>query len=1152
MKKMHVLSVLMVLNAVSTALCNPALFTDDFNSGAEKWKLSGDHGEWRADGGVDGSGALLISGNENGKGSSSWRGPKLSFRPGGVYGIRFKVRSENASGGTVTTGTGFCNVDIGVPGTEWKEYSFCFAAPSEVRDTGYAKFGIWNCSGDFFMDDLEVFEVEPVHNRKNDFLLGSGESVDGNSYSFKSYLNDKARNYCRLLHGYSAGFNSQRWCIGGGSTVDYLHELPGRQFKSMKIFINCGYCQKGAMQVLISADAEKWRCIGKISATGSQEFIVPADVLPAAKVFVRLAGDKGNCNLQVYNYGVSATFNGSPLNMNGSTRYVEKISNPDGFFVDIKRIDFDAERQKGSIKLHFASNSGKSFKERVKLECRNESEDLALDFSEKVKVPDGGSVSVSIPFTLNDAGDWNIVISAGDEYKAAFTLFVSQFFDNSYGTLLPVESDDLKLWQASSCWKIPRGRALPEKKSRRIKLTLAANESESIQLVVTPETYLRGVIVSSSEFRDKRKFLPLDSVVIDKVGYVHVSQPTDGTGVVADWPDPILPQDGPCNLMPGVNQPYWIRVSLPKGVLPGDYEGYIHVKGADIDETIEMEIEVYDFELPDRMSCETAFGMNHNRIFQHHRVKTPEEKRIVVDKYLKCLSDNHISPYHPAPLDPWKAEFVGLPAWRGGCFDSKIAHKGKFSYKVEDINENGNVNASYDDVINISGNPLKVCFSHRSDRKQNTLFTLNCYRADGTWISGNNRDLWIKSSPEWKREEILVKSFHKEAVGVKISLWGAGYHARSSSVGTTWYDDIVITEVDSGKIVFNDGQFEEPDSASENLKVNFDWEDWDRQMERAFNEYHFNTFRFRVQGLGGGTFMSRSEPQIAGIRENDPAYSILLDKYLSGVQQHLKEKGWLKDAYIYWFDEPSPKDYEFVMNGFRKLKKYAPGLRRMLTEQVEPELVGGPNLWCPLTPRLNVEGTEAQRKAGDEFWWYVCCGPKAPYVTLFIDHPGAEMRLWLWQTWQERVTGILIWETVYWHSHCAYPDSLQNPYEDPMGWVNHAEKGERRPWGNGDGRFMYPPLSVFENDGPDTGNPVPTVRLEMLRDGLEDYEYFAILKKLLAENRDELSRRKLKKYEDLLKVPADVSTSLTEFNVDPSAMENHRDKLARAIEELSR
>ena len=124
----------------------------------------------------------------------------------------------------------------------------------------------------FFMDDLEVFEAEPVYNNKNDILLGSGESVDGNSYSFKSYMNGKARNHCRLLDGYSAGFNSQRWCIGGGSIVDYLHELPSRQLDSMTVSVNCGYYQKGSMQVLVSTDSEKWRSIGKMSATGSSVF----------------------------------------------------------------------------------------------------------------------------------------------------------------------------------------------------------------------------------------------------------------------------------------------------------------------------------------------------------------------------------------------------------------------------------------------------------------------------------------------------------------------------------------------------------------------------------------------------------------------------------------------------------------------------------------------------------------------------------------------------------------------------------------------------------------------------------------------------------------------------------------------------------------
>ncbi|MDX1777137.1 MAG: hypothetical protein R3297_11190, partial [Desulfobulbales bacterium] len=40
----------------------------------------------------------------------------------------------------------------------------------------------------------------------------------------------------------------------------------------------------------------------------------------------------------------------------------------------------------------------------------------------------------------------------------------------------------------------------------------------------------------------------------------------------------------------------------------------------------------------------------------------------------------------------------------------------------------------------------------------------------------------------------------------------------------------------------------------------------------------------------------------------------------------------------------------------------------------------------------------------------------------------------------------------------------QNPYADPMGWTSgfSTPKGAKRPWGNGDGRFIYPPESTAD------------------------------------------------------------------------------------------
>ena len=74
----------------------------------------------------------------------------------------------------------------------------------------------------------------------------------------------------------------------------------------------------------------------------------------------------------------------------------------------------------------------------------------------------------------------------------------------------------------------------------------------------------------------------------------------------------------------------------------------------------------------------------------------------------------------------------------------------------------------------------------------------------------------------------------------------------------------------------------------------------------------------------------------------------------------------------------------------------------------------------------------------------------------------------------------------------------------------------------------------------------------MLRDGIEDYTYFALFKRLLAVKGAKLNTEERKTMSDLLKVPADVYRSLTDYNRDPAAMGSHRLRLARAIETLTR
>jgi hypothetical protein len=318
----------------------------------------------------------------------------------------------------------------------------------------------------------------------------------------------------------------------------------------------------------------------------------------------------------------------------------------------------------------------------------------------------------------------------------------------------------------------------------------------------------------------------------------------------------------------------------------------------------------------------------------------------------------------------------------------------------------------------------------------------------------------------------------------------------------------------------------------------------------------FNSFRLPLRGMGGGTFHSRHLGELEGFQEGTPEHARLFKDYLSQVEAHLREKGWLDEAFTYWFDEPDPKDYEFVVAGQERIKAAAPGLQRLMTEQPEPELMGHVDIWCGLTPEWTPESVRARRDAGEEVWWYICTGPKAPYVTEFIDHPGTELRLWPWQSWQYGVSGILIWATIYWTSPLAYPDSLQDPWEDPMSWVTGYGRpvGTRSPWGNGDGRFLYPPRRDPNTaTEPCLDAPISSIRWENLRDGMEDYEYFWLLDqevKRLATLKQESLEPLLAQARGLLEVPDEVSKDLTHFTTDPRTILAHRDRIARMIERL--
>jgi len=1138
-----------------------------FEAGETKpsgWTLSGGSGERLEGDAPDGQRCVSVTGS--GKDSTYWRTGPLALAPSSIYRVEFKARSLGGAGGTPITGPVFCNRDLQFS-EKWRSYSSVFFTPRDVKAAGpWLRFGQWHVNGGVAYDEVRVVRVQPAYSRVADLTLGQGERVSGASYEFKAPFFSTSRNQSRPLLSSQCGFNTYRWVFGSGSDVVYRHRIGDRNQTEAEIKVEVSYHTGGELAVDVSRDGKDWRQIGVQGEVGELAVPVPADLLPAPEVRVRLRAqarqkvgtDSDPGSFQVSGYRYQVTLDGAPLEARGATRFLALSAvDPN---VEVTIADMGEGLPGGRNEIVMRLNNRTQDALEVTPVVRIEQDELRRESrGEPVRIAPGAHV-LRCPYPVPSPGAWRLTVDLrpGVNFCCSSDLYVSDYFDVSYGELLPGTSPGVALWWAHSGWKIPRTRPLPAARGAAVLVRAARNETDAAQLVLRPAQALRGLTARAGDLAGPGGArLAAERVEVLRVRYVPVEQPTDGSGVAAPWPDPLPPFKGPIDVEPGTNQPLWVRVNVPRDAAPGRYEGSVELSAQGWSAKVPLRVDVYDFELPDRMTCTTAFGFGAAYVWRYQKISDPAQRRAVLEKYWRNFAAHHISPYDLAPLDPFKVVWPKTGDWGGGARDRSEKRSGESSLRLCDDKPEANVSAPYAKNIPIPKNGFRFRFWCKTGKPGHEfIVTLNHHDAAGGWMSGRNRDMRVQGSGEWQPFDRTVTRFPEGAKSVRVTLWATLYRGDGALTGTVWYDDVSLQELDNGAECLEGGGFEPVDPAL--LKPEIDWAAWDGAMARAIDHHHFNSFRLRVQGMGGGTFHARHEPSLLGFSEDTPGYKSAFANYCHAVQEHLRAKGWLDEAYVYWFDEPDPKDYEFVMNGFRKLKEAAPDVRRMLTEQVEPDLVGGPNLWCPVSHNYDHEDAEERRRAGDHFWWYVCCGPKAPFCGLFIDHAATELRVWLWQTWQRKIEGVLVWQSNYWTSGAAYPDRNcpQNPYEDPMGWVSgySTKPGTKRPWGNGDGRFIYPPEAAASGRQAETvlEGPVDSIRWEMLRDGVEDYEYLAMLQRLLAAKGAALAPAARERYAALLEVPEAITSDMTTFTKDPAPIEERRHAVARAIVQLSR
>lgn len=294
-----------------------------------------------------------------------------------------------------------------------------------------------------------------------------------------------------------------------------------------------------------------------------------------------------------------------------------------------------------------------------------------------------------------------------------------------------------------------------------------------------------------------------------------------------------------------------------------------------------------------------------------------------------------------------------------------------------------------------------------------------------------------------------------------------------------------------------------------------------------FHVTDFEIPRARFARLPGSTLRS-------DYKTISPENRIKAQRYYREFYKYLKDNGWEKGAYLYMLDEPNLREnYEQVLVLGRLVHEAVPQLKCLVVEQTYPQDPSWPeidpavDIWCPLWSFIDRESISNKITHGDEVWSYTALVQRAPryhpqYQTVrnynppywHVDRPLAEYRVPTWINYQYDITGLLYWSTV---------TTVIEP------WYNPAFAHPRHYNGGG---FLFYPGAPCGIDG-----PVISMRLKNLRDGMEDYEYFAILEKLT-------DKKTVKKIVDT------VAPNWWNFSKDSNEILAAREKIAQQILKL--
>lgn len=743
------------------------------------------------------------------------------------------------------------------------------------------------------------------------------------------------------------------------------------------------------------------------------------------------------------------------------------------------------------------------------------------------------------------------------------------------GTLLK-NTKSATVWQSPAEQKVVSG-ALPSESAADgfVQLSAAKGETESIQLVITPENS-RGTLldISVTDLKNENgTSLKSNNFTIREVVYIPKNRVVSDIGSISaeSFPDPLpllnIPKEGLAladSTRPVL--PLWISVSVPESAEAGEYTGEISLKISGKTEKIPVKVKVWDFALPRFPVFKSKFAIFDDLFNEFYNTPLPErgmpdlfyeKRRAGHRKHLDLLAANRMMPLSPFHTDSFslsyeeKVQGRWQRVWEYMPRDIDPLKRQNGVFKIVDsittgepkgrviaplpVNGAEKISLNFTALLNSRDKEFMV-FTYLFDKDMNPIVKPGGYGKSFS-VSENNR--WQKSAPF-----TLVPNNHTrdERAVIYISFVWYPTPWDGSKTGELNIDDITLTREVNGK------------------RDTLYFENFERRSKPEYRalfdttEYFWETARYAFDTLGipifrlelpdflwlQGRDVTEKYRKIPFVEWNSREMKALVKAQLTTLKRELGS--YWERAYIEWLDEPYSEMKNMVSEGMAVIDSAGTGIPKTLVIARDKNAFNSSNAnyWTPLTSLYDKTWAEERLKdENSEMWWYVCSGPITPFANFHIDKQGVEHRVIFWQAFANQIEGLSYWCVNWYRTGNFQKDgslSQSNRAEDNNPWSNPTSRISNGLMSNGDGRLIYLPRDTLSSD------LVPSIRMELIRDGIEDIDMLTMLK--TEKEKLDPDHPLVKRADECL----DISKSLISYDRSPTALQKRRVRAAETLE----